>query len=284
MHWLHRFAMGPLWAGSIHGLVCPSRTQASQAARREELPSKATGGIPTEGLTLALQPCNHCCVADSPLLSLAAADGSSLLYGLDELLAIASERLGEEITPRTVRLYATEGLIDRPGKEGRRAVYGQRHLLQLLLIRSLARRGLSLTAIAPLSASSDGELLEQLLQLEEPSVHQASHEPLEASSAEQQEALSYLHSLESERSPSLLPLLGSPLSSSAGYPSPRRSLSSRSLGRSSAASGRWHRFSLAPGVELHLSESASIPAAGSRREAWLQRLLDRLREQLDSES
>lgn len=53
-------------------------------------------------------------------------------YGLEELLAIAGEQLGEEITPRTVRLYATEGLIDRPDKDGRRAVYGQRHLLQLL--------------------------------------------------------------------------------------------------------------------------------------------------------
>ena len=78
--------------------------------------------------------------------------------GLDELLELASDRLGEEITSRTVRLYATQGLIDRPGKEGRSAVYGQRHLLQLLLIRSLARRGLSLSAIAPHVASSDQEL------------------------------------------------------------------------------------------------------------------------------
>jgi len=223
-------------------------------------------------------------MADPSLLSLAAADGSPALYGLDELLAMAGERLGQEITPRTVRLYATEGLIDRPGKDGRRSVYGQRHPLQLLLIRSLARRGLSLTAIAPLAACSDGELLEQLLQLEEPSLHQVNHEPKEASSSQQQEALAYLHSLQSERSPSLLPLLGSPLSSSSTSPSPRRSLSSRSAGRSSAASSRWHRFSLAPGVELHLSESTSFPPAGSRREAWLQRLLERLREQLDSES
>jgi DNA-binding transcriptional MerR regulator len=214
----------------------------------------------------------------------AAASGSGARYGLDELLAMAGERLGEEISPRTVRLYATEGLIDRPGKDGRRAVYGQRHLLQLMLIRSLARRGLSLTAIAPLAACSDGELLEQLLQLEEPSAQPPSHEPLDPSSAEQQEALAYLHSLQSEPSPSLLPLLGSPLSSSSASPSLRRSFSSRTAGRSSGASSRWHRFSLAPGVELHLSESASIPPVGKRREAWLQRLLERLREQLESES
>ena len=52
-------------------------------------------------------------------------------------------------------------------------------------------------------------------------------------------------------------------------------------GRSNASSSRWHRFQLAPGVELHLSESASIPPTRARREAWLQRLIYRLREQLD---
>lgn len=217
-------------------------------------------------------------MADPSLLSLVAAVGSDALFGLEELLALAGERLGEEITPRTVRLYATEGLIDRPGKEGRHAVYGQRHLLQLLLIRSLARRGLSLTAIAPLAACSDGELLEQLRQLEEPSSPPPTGAPAGPASAEQQEALAYLQSMQRERSPSLLPLLGAPLNGSTPPPSPRRSLSPRS------ASSRWYRFSLAPGVEVHLSESASIPPPGTRREAWLVRLLDRLREQLDSES
>jgi len=223
-------------------------------------------------------------MADPSLLSLVAAVGSDALLGLEELLALAGERLGEEITPRTVRLYATQGLIDRPGKEGRRAVYGQRHLLQLLLIRSLARRGLSLTAIAPLAACSDGELLEQLRQLEEPSAPPMTGAAIEHASIEQQEALAYLQSIQPERSPSLLPLLGSPPSGSTPSPSSRRSLSARSAGRSSSASSRWYRFSLAPGVEVHLSESASIPPAGSRREAWLMRLLDRLREQLDSEN
>jgi DNA-binding transcriptional MerR regulator len=231
-------------------------------------------------------------MAEPSPLSLAAAVGSDALLGLYELLAVAGERLGEEITPRTVRLYATEGLIDRPGKEGRHAVYGQRHLLQLLLIRSLARRGLSLTAIAPLVVCSDAELVEQLQQLEEPSAAEPSSGTVASASTEQQEALAYLESIggtgspasSRSRSPSLLPLLGSPLTSNSPSLSPRRSHSSRSSGRSSASSSRWHRFSLAPGVEVHLSEAASIPPPGSRRDAWLQRLLERLREQLDSES
>jgi DNA-binding transcriptional MerR regulator len=197
-------------------------------------------------------------------------------YGLEELLAIAGERLGEEITPRTVRLYATEGLIDRPGKDGRRAVYGQRHLLQLLLVRSLARRGLSLSAIAPLVVCSDQDLQEQWQQLDDGT---SSNSPPET----RNEALAYLQSIRDSSAPSpdqsssLLPLLGSPLSSR----SPSSLRSSRTGSRSSASSSRWHRFSLAPGVEVHLSESASIPLPGSRREAWLQRLIDRLREQLD---
>ena len=198
------------------------------------------------------------------------------IYGLDQLLELAGERLGEEITPRTVRLYATEGLIDRPGKDGRRAVYGQRHLLQLLLVRSLARRGLSLSAIAPLVVCSDQDLQEQWRQLDDGT---SSSNPPET----RNEALAYLQSIRDSSAPSpdqsssLLPLLGSPLSSR----SPSSLRSSRTGSRSSASSSRWHRFSLAPGVEVHLSESASIPPPGSRREAWLQRLIDRLREQLD---
>jgi DNA-binding transcriptional MerR regulator len=204
---------------------------------------------------------------------------SQAFYGLDELLAMAGQHIGEEITPRTVRLYATEGLIDRPGKDGRRAVYGHRHLLQLLLIRALARRGLSLTAIAPLVVCSDQEIEQQLQQLEEGSGA--------VPTSQDNKALAYLRSLQdpslspTETPASLLPYLGSPLSSPVATSRP--SSSSRYPGRSSAASSRWHRFSLAPGVELHLSDSATIPPPGSRREAWLQRLVERLRDQLNAQ-
>ena len=223
-------------------------------------------------LTVAVQACKYL-VMVKPSSSAASAHGAvEAIYGLDQLLELAAEQLGEEITPRTVRLYATEGLIDRPGKDGRRALYSQRHLLQLLLVRTLARRGLSLSAIAPLVAGDDEALQEQLSQLDD---------ALEANAParESNDALDYLQSIQSsapEPSPSLLPLLGAPLSSRS--PSLR---ASRMAGRSNASSSRWHRFQLAPGVELHLSESASIPPTRARREAWLQRLIDRLREQLD---
>ena len=249
-------------------------------ASKEGIGLVSTTTTLAEVLTVALQPCNHVVMVQPPPRSASAGPGASEgLYGLEELLEVAGERLGEEITPRTVRLYATEGLIDRPGKDGRRAVYGQRHLLQLLLVRSLARRGLSLSAIAPHVASSDQELEQQLQQLDDSSVA-----PAATSTPTSNDALGYLQSLLSpaasdaqrDASPSLLPLLGSPLSSRS--PSLR---ATRMTSRSSASSSRWHRFSLAPGVELHLNESASIPPLGTRREAWLRRLIDRLREQLD---
>lgn len=213
-------------------------------------------------------------------------------YGLKELLTLVSEQLEEEITPRTVRLYATQGLIDRPGKEGRRAVYGHRHLLQLLLIRSLARRGLSLSAIASLCVLSDEEIAQRLTELkgtgEDPSAPPPSEE-------HDNEALAYLRGITSEASPSLrdrsdslpLSLLGSPLPSPSLSPSLSRSLSfssSRSNSRSGGsrdAASRWHRMTLFPGVELHISDSASIPPPGSRRLSWLRKLADRLGKVLD---
>lgn len=264
----------------------------------------------------------HSAPLSPPLLSSSGEQGASEVYGLEELLAVAGERLGEEITSRTVRLYATQGLIDRPGREGRSAIYGRRHLLQLLLIRSLARRGLSLAAIGPLIGLDDQAMEQQLNQLEgdgspASSLLAAMAADIQAAapaasgsqpvaSEERNEALDYLRSLQSsaspetsptatdaeslERSASLLPLLGSPLSSrSPSRPSSRpspspSSRSSRSPSRSGGsreAASRWHRFTLAPGVELQISDSVSVPPPGSRRMAWLNRLVARLLEQLE---
>jgi DNA-binding transcriptional MerR regulator len=254
----------------------------------------------------------------APLSAAALPQTAPEAYGLEALLAVAGERLGEEITPRTVRLYATQGLIDRPGREGRSAVYGRRHLLQLLLIRSLARRGLSLAAIAPLIGLTDDELEQQINQLEGDgspassllaamaadiqAAAPAASGSQPAASEERNEALDYLRSLQSsasseasttasdseslERSASLLPLLGSPLSSRSpsrpsSSPSSRASRSPSRSGGSREAASRWHRFTLAPGVELQISDSVSVPPPGSRRMAWLNRLVARLLEQLE---
>lgn len=67
----------------------------------------------------------------------------------------------------TIRYYQTHGLVPLPAKSGRKAVYTDDHLGRLLLIRSMAAKGLSLKAIRMLlerdgTAGSDTALLAAL--------------------------------------------------------------------------------------------------------------------------
>ncbi len=61
---------------------------------------------------------------------------------------------------RTIRYYTTLGLIDRPAAmRGRTALYGRRHLLQLVAIKRLQARGHTLAAVQQrLLAATDAEL------------------------------------------------------------------------------------------------------------------------------
>jgi hypothetical protein len=82
------------------------------------------------------------------------------LWTLDELcarvehaLAVeyagqASGRVRDVPDRRTIRYYTTLGLIDRPAAmRGRTALYGMRHLLQLVGIKRLQANGLSLAEV-----------------------------------------------------------------------------------------------------------------------------------------
>src|ERR687893_3208522 len=61
---------------------------------------------------------------------------------------------------RAIRWYATIGLIDRPvAHRGRTALYGPRHLLQLVAVKRLQARGLPLVAIQQeLAGATDAQL------------------------------------------------------------------------------------------------------------------------------
>src|SRR3954453_17163206 len=62
-------------------------------------------------------------------------------YTIDELAA----RTG--MTVRTVRFYATEGLLPPPTRRGRVGYYGPAHRMRLELIRTLQEHGYTLAAI-----------------------------------------------------------------------------------------------------------------------------------------
>jgi DNA-binding transcriptional MerR regulator len=69
-------------------------------------------------------------------------------FSIDELSALAG------VTPRTVRFYIAQGLLDRPAGEKRGAHYLRRHLEQLLLVRRWTDAGLSLDRVRELIAGA----------------------------------------------------------------------------------------------------------------------------------
>src|ERR671932_10436 len=91
------------------------------------------------------------------------------LWTLDELcaqvaLALAADyagqasgRVREVPDRRTIRYYTTLGLVDRPAAvRGRTALYGRRHLLQLVAIKRLQAEGRSLADVqVELAAAGD---------------------------------------------------------------------------------------------------------------------------------
>jgi DNA-binding transcriptional MerR regulator len=77
---------------------------------------------------------------DAPVVEeLTAPDGAT--YGLHDLAA----RSG--VPARTIRYYQSQGVLPKPGRRGRDALYRDEHLARLRLIGELRERGLRLAAI-----------------------------------------------------------------------------------------------------------------------------------------
>ncbi len=73
-------------------------------------------------------------------------------------------RVAEAADARGIRYYQTIGVVDRPLRyEGRRAVYGYRHLIQLLCVKKLQQEGHPLQLIQQGLAGRTTESLEQAL-------------------------------------------------------------------------------------------------------------------------
>ncbi|WP_095991807.1 helix-turn-helix domain-containing protein [Cystobacter fuscus] len=124
------------------------------------------------------------------------------------------------VTPRTVRYYVQRGLLPAPPFKGPDTVYGEEHLLRLKAIRVLQARFLPLDAIQVELARLTPEALQALAEAE-PSA------PPPAGTSEPSPAV-----------PAPAPV------------SPPESASP------SAAPTSWRRWELAPGLELHLADTA----------------------------
>jgi DNA-binding transcriptional MerR regulator len=100
------------------------------------------------------------------------------LWTLDDLCARVALALAEDYDGqpsgrvrdvpdrRTIRYYTTLGLLDRPAEmRGRTALYGRRHLIQLVAIKRLQARGLSLAEIQESLLGLPNSRLELLAEL-----------------------------------------------------------------------------------------------------------------------
>lgn len=69
----------------------------------------------------------------------------------------------QEVSERLVRFYVQSGVLDRPEREGREALFGYRQLLQLLVARGLAADGWPLAKIAEYNRHADLKALTDLV-------------------------------------------------------------------------------------------------------------------------
>src|SRR5829696_5965813 len=101
------------------------------------------------------------------------------LWTLDELVGLAGQALSVDYPGapsarvrdlpdrRSVRWYVTRGLVDRPtATNGRNALYGRRHLLQLVAIKRRQAEGRSLAQIQAELAGVTDPVLERLARLD----------------------------------------------------------------------------------------------------------------------
>jgi DNA-binding transcriptional MerR regulator len=79
-------------------------------------------------------------------------------------LPSADGRVAEFPDGRTIRYYQTLGLVSKPTRyDGRNAVYSYQHLLQVVAVKLLQARGMSLSQVQAALARATPALLEQEL-------------------------------------------------------------------------------------------------------------------------
>lgn len=79
-----------------------------------------------------------------------------------------SGRVSDIPSARTIRYYTTHGLMDKPlGFKGRTALYGAKHLLQIIAIKRLQTLGLTLGEIQDRLAGLDEAALQEVARLPE---------------------------------------------------------------------------------------------------------------------
>jgi DNA-binding transcriptional MerR regulator len=96
-------------------------------------------------------------------------------------------RVTEVPDARMIRWYTTTGLVDRPVMRGRVATYGERHLLQLVAVKRLQARGLTLAEIQQRLAGAPDAALRSAAATTEPAAGKPAPAPEPAQEQEQEQ-------------------------------------------------------------------------------------------------
>lgn len=167
---------------------------------------------------------------------------------------VADQRLKEELTPRLVRHYATQGGLDMPEREGREARYTYRQLLQVLALRLLQAQGHRTSSVNPLTAGMTDAELEDLLA----GGRQVSLTPAP------NPALQFLEGLRAKAPTSP----ATPATQASPSPTPSPTLTPS-----------WTRHDIAPGLELHVRGDFRFPPTTDGQAEIFRRLHEVLKSQ-----
>jgi len=171
-----------------------------------------------------------------------------------------SSRVREEINPRLVRHYASQGLIDEPDHQGKFAVYTYRQLLQLLIVKRLQNEGIGANAIAALIAQKSNTELESLLS-----------GGVQFNIAPANPALNFLQKVKNRSSDSL--------DAKAAFSCSAPVRSGEPIFEESQSSvSNWLHLEIAPGLEIQIRSDFKFPKTPSEKKALEQLISQKISE------
>jgi len=191
-------------------------------------------------------------------------------------------KVTEVPTIRTLRFYGSQGLVDKPLiYEGRTALYGYRHLLQVVVIKVLQASHLPLRKIREMLLGRSIEDLERLLEVSKSTGRAGEFEVSGPPASPPGEAPTRMAQGSGLASPLLQELLNVKLNTFPVQqePGPIACGEPRiGLTGLTTKTTAWRRLEVEPGVELHLREDIAIKP-GSRLEVLLTRIKHLLSQQ-----
>lgn len=190
---------------------------------------------------------------------------------------IEAPRHSEALNPRLVRHYTTQGLLDKPLRQGREVRYEYRHLLQLLVVRRLLAEGLTVRALGALIADQPNSALEALLQggvqlsVESANPALAFLQQVRSRTASSLPARSSSETRQKKQGASAAPIINP------DFKEVSRSENQEDLPQLSKTDvSRLYRIEVLPGLEIQISDAFVYPASPQEQANLLQLMAQKL--------